>query len=357
MKQLIEITRKLVAFKTVSEDQQAIEACFSYIEQELKDAPLILKRYCKNGVSSRVWLTEDTLEPEILLCAHLDVVPASEKLFILKEDNGKLTGRGVSDMKFAIASFIVALKKLAEDKKIPKSLGIIITSDEENGGVNGVGYLVDEVGYKPKVVIIPDGGDNWKIVTQAKGVLQLKLIVKGKSAHASMPWEGDSAIDKLASVCSKIRSRFPIPKKEVWKITVNFGKISGGLKANQVSDRAELVLDIRYIPEDSAEHIQKEIESLSEKCIVEKIVQANPFSTPIENPYIKKWEQLILSNMSERNVFCREHGASDGRFFSQDTAVILSKPNGGGIHTEHEWLDTSSLLQFTNLLITFIKSL
>ncbi len=238
-KRLLAIISDLVKFRTTADNPQAMDDCLSYIAQKLSFYPFIKKTYEKKGVKSIVWLTKDTLKPEIILNAHLDVVPASESMFKVKKNGDKLFGRGVSDMKFAIAVFIVALEKIfKKEGKLPL-IGIMITSDEEAGGENGVSYLIKEIGYSPKIVLIPDGGDNLKIVERAKGVLELKIISHGKSAHSSRPWLGENAIDKLFKYVENIRGIFPNPKEEVWKTTVNLGKINGGKVINQVCDSAE----------------------------------------------------------------------------------------------------------------------
>ncbi|MBU1071415.1 M20/M25/M40 family metallo-hydrolase [Patescibacteria group bacterium] len=352
-----EILSHLVAFETVGGNDDEIEECFEYIGERLDFYPFIKKRFESNGKISYVWLTEDTLKPKVLLNAHIDVVPGSDGMFVMKEEGGKLLGRGVSDMKFAVAVFIDVLKELYEEKGELPSLGIMLTSDEEVGGMNGVGYLVNEIGFKPGVVVIPDGGDNWHMVNEAKGVLHVKLVVNGESAHSSKPWEGKNAIDLLMKDLVVLRKEFPSPEKEVWETTMNIGQLHGGSQTNQVCDLAEGYLDFRHIPKEKRESLWKRIRDVVKFSELEEIVTADPFFVDGDDKHIKLWSKLITRYRTER-LLAREHGASDGRFFtSKEIPVILSKPEGGLVHTENEWLDVKAMGEYKEVLKEFLISL
>lgn len=356
-KQLIKLLTDLVAYKTSRGNQADIDACFEYISEQLKFLGWIEKDYESEGFRSKVWLSQETLEPDILLNAHLDVVPGSDGMFDLQIDGDKLLGRGVSDMKFAIATFIVALKELHRSGQLPtdKSLGIMINSDEEIGGTNGVGYLVEQIGYRPKFVLIPDGGDNWKIVESAKGVLRVTAQIPGKSAHASRPWEGESAIDNLNNFISRLRREFPEPTVPTNSTTVNLGKVTGGQQTNQVCDFVELIMDIRYNPQEGEDQVFERLKQVADNVKLQITLRADGFTlSPVDHPLVNKWRQIIKHLVSEP-ILIHEHGASDGRYFSaKGSTVLLSKPIGGLIHTESEWLSKQSFVDYTKYLIEFL---
>ncbi len=351
---LLSIISDLVEFRTTADNREVMAACFDYIDKKLAFFPFIKKEYEKNGVKSVVWLTKDTLRPEIALLAHIDVVPAPEELFKVKVEGGKAKGRGVSDMKFAVASFIVALENIfKKEGKLP-SLAVMITVDEETGGHDGVEYLIKEIGFQPKLAIVPDGGDNYKIVEKAKGVFHLKLTSRGKACHGSRPWEGENAIDKMVENIRRIRAAFPQPPKEVWQTTANLGKIMGGKATNQVCDLVELSVDFRYTEEFNKESLLAEIKKLCPEAEIGEISHGNNFLIDKEDPAIAKWESL-LKEVGASDIFVNEHGASDGRYLSEiGIPTIVSKPVGGKIHSVDEWIDLNSVADFTKILEKFI---
>jgi succinyl-diaminopimelate desuccinylase len=350
---LITLSKELLKFETTPKNYTAINHCFSYIEKQLSAYPLIVKKFHHHNSTSIVWLTSDTLTPDILLNGHIDVVPAPSNMFKLSQDEHKLYGRGVADMKCAVASFIVAIQEIYQQQKTPPvSIGIMLTSDEETGGTNGVNYLVNQIGFNPKVVFIPDGGENNNIISMSKGVLHLSLTVAGKTAHASDLWEGDNAIDKITSILQLIRKKYPQPQKPIWKTTLNIGQIKGGQQTNQVPDLAEALIDIRYIPSDSPPSIIANLQTISPSLKINEIIHASPFKANIKSPYIKQWMNLI-----NQSKFSKENGASDARYFnSRKTSVILSSPNFGNTHADGEWIEINSLISYTQNLINFITT-
>jgi len=292
------------------------------------------------------------LSPRVALNAHIDVVPAPEEMFIMRQQGEKIYGRGVSDMKFAIPLFVASLIDTENQTGRLPSTAIILTADEEIGGGNGVNHLVNDLGYRPKVVIIPDGGDSTHFVKEAKGVLHLKISSAGITAHASTPWEGKNAINQVISACSRVQELYPIPEKDEWVTTLNIGKINGGKQTNQVAGDAEAFVDIRLTANESPDEIIEKVKSKSPGCRVDLVVKADPFSVDESNKNIKRWQSI--TGQTPMN----EAGASDGRYFTAHSIpVIVSKPLGGGEHSPDEWTDIKSLLTFRDYLTQFLVSL
>jgi acetylornithine deacetylase/succinyl-diaminopimelate desuccinylase-like protein len=343
---------KLITFETTSDRHDESIKCFNFIETKLSNLPFQLEKYSINGKESRLWRSPASSK-KLLLNAHIDVVPAPKTLFTMTTAGDKLIGRGVADMKFAIASFITVVQKMYAEKKELPPVDILLTSDEEIGGMDGVGHFVKHDSTEYAAVIIPDGGDDWHIVEEAKGVLQIKISASGKSAHASRPWEGHSAADRLLESLQAIRLKFPESTQPEWKTTLNIGQIHVGTQTNQVSDFGTALLDIRYIPLDDPAEIIDSIRKATSNCEVELLLSAQPFTVDSTNPYVQSWAKLIKNNAKE--VFIKETGASDGRYFSAlGIPVILSKPRNGDIHSDNEWLDAPSFFHFNDILEKFI---
>jgi len=125
-----------------------------------------------------------------LLYANIDVVDGKESLFKAKEIDDKVYGRGAADMKFNMAVILSMLEELSNQDFEEKNLGILITSDEELGGINGVKYLCEEKGLRAKCVIGPNGkldSKKYNLELGCKGTLQTKYFHKGKPSHGSRP--------------------------------------------------------------------------------------------------------------------------------------------------------------------------
>src|SRR5690242_19614652 len=100
------ILKTLIAHQTVSTDKEANNRALDYIQEFLDSRGMFVARYEWNGHGSLVATTKQTKTPRILLAAHLDVVPAPPLAFQMTEEDGRLYGAGICDMKFAIASYM-----------------------------------------------------------------------------------------------------------------------------------------------------------------------------------------------------------------------------------------------------------
>lgn len=350
-----EALKKLIGYTTIQGNDKAIVACYGFIAKVLSWYPFKVRKYMHNDVRSVVWSTEPGVVSDIILSAHIDVVPGCQQLFTLKTKRGRWLGRGVSDMKYAIPVFNESLRTLwKKNKKLP-SVAIMLTGDEEIGGKNGVGYLVNTVGYRAKIIVCPDGGDNWKIVEQAKGALHVEVCVRGKSCHGSRPWDGISANDILLRKLLRLREYYPESTKETWNTTLTIGVIQGGLQTNQVASSAIARLDFRYPPGIVPEDIKKRVEQVFGVSNVTILSNASIYKTDRNNSYVRLWEQEVRSIARVSRIYTSEYGASDARFFSAvGIPAIVSKPKGGDIHTDREWIDIVSVKQYTKVLTKFM---
>ena len=264
---LIDILIKLISYKTITGDYQASAACLHWVKEQIQGLPLFTQDFEQNGFPSLIITTKQTKTPLLWLAAHLDVVPGSPAVFEAEtKAGGRLYGRGAFDMKFAAACYIKLLKELGADLK-NYDLGVMLTTDEEIGGLNGVGHLVKE-GYSSKLVFLPDGGKNWQIEKAAKGVWHALVESRGVSAHGSRPWLGRNAIDQLMNFVNAARKFFPkepCSRKNHYHSTLNVGVIEGGRAVNQVPDSASARLDIRFISDRDQQKIKKKAGSAEKK--------------------------------------------------------------------------------------------
>ena len=236
----------------------------------------------------------------------------------------------------------------------------MLTSDEELGGEHGVRYLVDQ-GYRSRVVFIPDGGLDWKIEKGAKGVLSVEIISRGISAHGSQTWLGKNAITLLMDFLTEIRTLFvkdPCRDESHWHATCNIGKIEGGKAANQIPDFAKALLNIRTISEPRKRALLKKIRHLQKRfsSIQIKIINNTPsFRNNFKLSFARTFLEIARKKYGIETGFTMSHGTSDARFFVQKKIPAIStRPHGGGLHSENEWVDINDLGRFYSVLKDFV---
>lgn len=349
--------QKLIAFPSESHNREANNQILDYLADFLADHGLHVAHYNFKGIRSFVATTiKDSKTPKVMLGVHLDVAPAPEKLFNLREDEYNYYGRGVYDMKFAAACYMHIIDQI-KDSLADYDLGIMATTDEEIGGQNGVKQLV-EMGYWPGVCILPDGGQNWNIETMAKGLLAARIKLEGNAAHGSRPWEGDNPIFPLMSLLQEIQALFN--NQHIGSNSFNLGAIHAGRIHNQVPSTAEALVDFRYLSNKDYSTISKKAADICAKYNASFIEEIHglPFITDLNNPMVKPFTESIRKITGHTPAGTMSIGASDARFFAAaGIPCILTHPEGDGQHADNEWISKDGYQQFILVLRDYIDKM
>ncbi len=350
---VIKLTQQLIRFKTSKDNYQELVRIIDFCQRFFEGSGLVVKRFESHKKPSLVITTTKTKKPDMFMVGHLDVIEAEDKDFKPVVRGRRLYARGASDMKGVTAAMMVVMKELAkhDDKKV----GLMLTCDEEVGGENGVHYLLKQ-GYRCKCAFVPDDGDNWRLVTEEKGALHIKLTAAGKMAHGSRPWEGENAIDKLLRVYSKLRVEFPDAQKPKWGETMNLGRIVGGDATNQVAGWAQMYLDFRFTSKYSDTNLYQKIQRIVGKGVkMEKIISGNVNVHGLESKPVKDFYLFANKFFGKRIKLAKVNGGSDARFFGElGIPSIIIKPKCGNQHAPGEWVDMPSLVAFYDLLKRYL---
>ena len=349
---IADLTEKLISFPSTSSNKNALFNIIQFCKDYLSHEDVVIKCFEKNGIPSLIATFEDTLEPDILLVGHLDVVTAED--FSSRRTPNRVYGRGSGDMKGSDAAMLNAFRFFYSNTAKP-SLGIMLTTDEETGGQNGTKYLLEEKKYRPKFAIVPDSSFSLsKIVIQEKGILHLSVTAQGKSCHASRPFDGENALGKLIVLCQKLETRYPETKKTEWKTTVTPTCMRGGDTVNTIPNFAEMKLDIRFIDDSEKNAILDMIQTLG--CDYKILVEASAFLQDPTHHYIQKYKELTGKYLQKDVEFVKEFGGADSRFFSeQKIPCIVVGPEKGNTHSPNEWVNIEELEIFSQILIEFTK--
>ena len=353
MKDLLDLTKDLIRFKSMHSRPDEINRCVDFIERFLKDVGATCKRIECDGVPSVAALPGPDFAP-VLLMSHLDVVDAPDALFEPVEKNGKLFGRGSFDDKYAAALSMIlfrehlykAMKEGRTQADLP--LGILITGDEEAGGHKGAKEALKTI--RTDFCIALDGGNVRKIVTKEKGVLRLKLISRGKAAHGSRPWLGENAIEKLFEDYQSIKTFFSDEAPEHWHKTINFSIINAGKSANQVPDLAQALFDVRYTENDDVDALVKQLRGkIKGELMVE---MKEPLFLAGKSPYLD-----LLLDIAKDTVLGFEHGASDARFLKEQgmAGIVWGADGDLSAHAYDEHLNLDSFYELYRILDLFVS--
>lgn len=358
------IFKKLIEFPTTSDDFAVNHEALSYISDYLQERGMYVQRFERSAMTHESLIAstrpDNAKTPTVLLAAHSDVITGSETLFKLRKEDGKYLGRGVYDMKFAIASYLKVVDEL-QGSLSEYDFAIMITTDEEIGGrdgVNGVREFVN-AGYLPKMVVLPDGGEDWQLETASNGYMHLAFEAHGQAGHGSRPWLADNAVDRLTGALYHIRQQFKDQGPDT--DTVNIATINTRtIPANQVPDYASAELSLRVRHPGNLQHWRDILDQICQEHGVTMIERAGWDATfnDLNNTYVRHFADVIEEVTSIKNIGFHSYAGSDARFFAEAGIPYANTyPAGGGHHSDHEWLLEASLVQFKEVVLRYIKDI
>jgi len=305
----------------------------------------------------------------LLFNGHLDVVPAGNSSqwkyppFQGKLSKGKIYGRGSSDMKSGIASFIHALSTI-ERSKIPLHQGAVIlhlVSDEESHGHQGMGFLTQRAGIDGDAALVGEPTDLQPVIAQ-KGALWLRMFTIGKSAHGSKPHLGANAVEMMMKLIERLRL-IPLEKEHplLGKPTLNIGTIQGGTKVNVVPEGCEIEVDRRMVPGEKKEEVLGEIKKMLDSLQsqdpflqyrMEEIDFAEPSEVDPEEEIVKLGMGAVENVMGRKPLLKGFSGFTDSRFYINRCHIPTLIFGPGGVdqsHTTDESVEVDALVQAAHI--------
>lgn len=309
---------------------------------------------------------------------HYDVVPAQNvKQFKPFIKDGKLYGRGSSDMKGGIVSMLYAIKILKDRaKELKGSLSFSIVPDEETGGAGGIHNLF-KTGKLPldgcvgMIMPEPSSGVIWNA---SRGALTIRVNFKGKHAHVALADGGINAFEHMVKtvgplmklkddITSRITALPAVPESARKSAIVIGGECGSGVNFNTVPEKAWFTIDRRFNPEEKLEEVKKEIIDLLEEQkkqgidLSYEILQEEESSiSTLDSPLAEALSDSFFEAIGTKPRFELCPGLLECRFFSK--LGIPSYGYGPGLleisHGSEEYIDIDTLIKSTSIYLQTI---
>jgi succinyl-diaminopimelate desuccinylase len=304
----LELTKQIVRMNTINPPGQE-EQCARHIGALLEAAGFRIRYHQLGSNRASLVATIGGSADKAPLCftGHIDTVPlgaAQWKMdpFAADTEDGRLYGRGTSDMKCGVAAFVVASLNLADKLHRSPGLELVITAGEETG-CQGAFHLIHEQGAlgRAGAVVVGEPSSNFPFVGH-RGAFWLNARTRGVTAHGSMPEKGVNAVFKAAravSILEKFRFTNP-PHPLMGQATLNVGTIRGGLNINSVPDEAVIGVDIRSIPGVKHADLRAElVRQLGSEVELETILDLESVFTEPAHPWIQEVFEVTRPFLSE----------------------------------------------------------
>jgi succinyl-diaminopimelate desuccinylase len=361
--ELVELTADLVRIPTVNPPGEHYDACAHFLGDDLRrrgfaveyivadERPEHTARHPRvNVVGSR----RGGPGKIVHLNGHIDVVPAGDgwtvEPFAGVVRDGRIFGRGVCDMKAGIAAAVFAAEAIERAGiRLPGTIEISGTVDEESGGFAGVAHLA-EIGRIAKgrtdFVIIPEPLNVDRICIGHRGVYWFEVTAHGRIGHGSMPFLGVSAIDGMGRLLQSVRETLmpalaarqtavPVVPPGARHATINVNGIDGGqpvdgIQTPCVADLCRAVFDRRFLLEEGFEAARQEIAELvagvardapDVRFDVRDLMVVHPTKTPDDSPVIAALDRSIRRVLGKPPALVASPGTYDHKHVARIAGV------------------------------------
>jgi glutamate carboxypeptidase len=253
----LETLKELVKLESPTHNKSANDKVADYLETLLKNDAWAVERLSQQLVGDQ--LVARQVVPgntSTLILCHFDTVweVGTLEQMPLREENDKLYGPGVLDMKAGITTAIHALRIIKKNKFSLKGLvTLLLTSDEETGSEHSQTLIESQAKQHDRVLVLEPSRDDGALKVGRKGIGGFEVAFKGISAHAgNNPKDGSSAIKELANFLFFAESLTDYDQGT----TVNLTVAKGGTVSNVIAEEAHASLDMRAMKLNEAERVE-----------------------------------------------------------------------------------------------------
>jgi len=337
----------------------------------------------RENVLGRVGDADDG--PDVHFTGHFDVVPAGEDWthdpYDPVVEDGRLYGRGASDMKSGIAASVFAVDALLSTGAVAGRITQSMTCDEETGGFTGLGHLVDTGHVAPEntdYCVYTECFDASRVCIGHRGVLKFRVVTGGEKAHGCMAHDGENAILAMNDFLTRVEAYrdelhdretdLPVTPTESKVADISPTMVDAGYSENVVPDRCTATFYRVLVPEESVEGAREEIRDLMAETEAatgapleyEEIMFAEPTAVPEDGTTATAYLEEIGRFHDDPGVVVSP-GSDDQRFVVNDAGIAECIVYGPGrldqAHVADEFVEVEDLLTATKVMATATASL
>lgn len=364
---LIELTGDLIEIPSENPPGNE-EAVVEEIVRWLEESPIGFDIDVTEALPERPNVIARAGDPErgsVLFNGHTDVVPAdpaewSTNPYTVRRRGSRLVGRGVADMKGAIAAKLLAAEAYLTNTNDPGEVVLGFVVDEEHKAT-GTRTLVQN-GLDVDCAIIGEPTKLQACIAQ-KGDVRYRIEVEGQSAHSGTPDDGTDAIRAATKILEKFRrfdeklrkeTEHPLLSPETLTVT----EIDGGIAPNVVADRVEIGLDWRLLPgrEATTEELDDSIEETISEAELDSEVRVEfdrtIFARSAEIPPDHEIAEEVIAAASDVGIMSESIGlnaGTDARLLIRDADIPTVVFGPGSIADDAHQVDESVSIESLEL--------
>lgn len=368
--QKIQVLKDMIQIKSVNGGEEAVA---DYLKSLLASYGIESKKIMyAPGRSNLVVELGNSKEKVLGFTGHMDVVDAGDESrwtyppFEGVEKDGKIHGRGATDMKGGLAAMIIALIELKEEKvDLGGTLKLLVTVGEEIGEL-GAEQLTTE-GYADNLdALVVGEPSNYNLCYAHMGSMNYTVTSFGKEAHSSMPQLGINAINHLLGFMDAVNQRMDeisesYMDEELGRTIHNITVISGGNQVNSIPAECKIQGNIRTIPEFGNDKIEAEMKKIidelnkKEGCHLELVLDFNklPVKAKRDSKLIQDIQKVYDKKIGGQMPLITSAGTTDTAEFIKGKKafdfVIFGPGEPSLPHKVNEYVEVENYLNMIDI--------
>ena len=288
---------------------------------------------------------ESTKRPDILLSAHLDVVPEKDSLqFVPRRENGRIYGRGASDCK----EHVVLCARLMRELKGRVSIGAIFGSDEEIGGMS-TAFMIDKGYGAAKMVIVLDS-EQFAITTRQKGLARYVIEADAPPTHAGMvKGAPPNAVRELILSYEAAAAEIPDFEDGTWRDVMMLERVSG------TREHAEVEISVRCARKGGFESVENLLRNKFKRDL-RCLRKGEAVLLDETQPYLVAFRERMRRAWPDRKVdFFHLNSSTDARHLQRlNLPMLILGVDARGAHTATEYVEIPSLDEYAVLIESYL---
>lgn len=352
--------KKIIEINSYTKNKTGVDFVGQIMTQWLEEIGFETNIFTNENIGNHLLFKSKRKEGiKILLLGHNDTVFPPETFETYNEDNLWVYGPGVCDMKGGNIVALESLRNIYKKNKGLYNIDFLLVSDEETGSDDSK-YLTSKIAKEYDLCFVFEAaGANLEVVTARKGVGTFKIEITGIAAHAGNNYDKGSDANLEASF--KLQELVKLTNLELGT-TVNVGKINGGIGANTISPKCEMILEIRYRQNEEKQRVLKSLNNIVETSYVRGTTSI--LSGDIQRDVMEETQKQLdlikeIEKITDTKIFTEKRGGvSDANIVASCGVTTLDGfgPFGDGDHTIKERALKSSFEQRIELMTKILNN-
>ena len=337
---------KLIGIPSVSSNIVEVNRAVDFLDGELgRDGLYRQIETMSDGRRVLFAANESTKLPDILLSAHLDVVPGKDpSQFVPRRENGRIYGRGASDCK----EHVVLCARLMRELKGRVSIGAIFGSDEEIGGMS-TAFMIDKGYGAAKMVIVLDS-EQFAITTRQKGLARYVIEADAPPTHAGMvKGAPPNAVQELIRSYEAAAAEIPDFEDGTWRDVMMLERVSG------TREHAEVEISVRCARKGGFESIENLLRNKFKRDL-RCLRKGEAVLLDETQPYLVAFRERMRRAWPDRKVdFYHLNSSTDARHLQRlNLPMLILGVDARGAHTATEYVEILSLDEYASLIKSYL---